>query len=110
MCTHVDMAPDYAGTLMGITNSLGNIPGFLAPIVANAFTTNNNTLQGWSYVFYLTAAIYAFTSLVYIIFASAQNQKWTESPDNDISDDNLKERSNGLYHTGAKDNNSFVTD
>ncbi|CAG2176128.1 unnamed protein product [Oppiella nova] len=111
MCTHVDMAPDYAGTLMGITNSLGNIPGFLAPIVANAFTTNNNTLQGWSYVFYLTAAIYAFTSLVYIIFASAQNQKWTESPDNDyIGGDNLKERSNGLHHTGAKDNNSFVTD
>ena len=36
--THVDMAPDHAGTLMGITNSFGNIPGFLATIVANQFT------------------------------------------------------------------------
>jgi len=41
LCTHVDMAPDFAGTLMGITNSVANLPGFLAPIVANAFTKNN---------------------------------------------------------------------
>ena len=41
MSTHVDMAPNFAGTLMGITNSLANIPGFVAPIVANAFTEGN---------------------------------------------------------------------
>ncbi|CAG2103965.1 unnamed protein product, partial [Medioppia subpectinata] len=35
--THVDMAPNYAGTLMGLTNSIGNIPGFVAPMVAAAF-------------------------------------------------------------------------
>ena len=38
--THVDLAPDHAGTLMGITNSFGNIPGFLATIVADSFTKN----------------------------------------------------------------------
>jgi ACS family sodium-dependent inorganic phosphate cotransporter-like MFS transporter 5 len=35
--THVDMAPDFAGTLMGLTNSIGNLPGFIAPLVASAF-------------------------------------------------------------------------
>jgi len=35
--THVDMAPDFAGTLMGLTNSFGNIPGFIAPLVAASF-------------------------------------------------------------------------
>ncbi len=35
--THVDMAPDFAGTLMGLTNSFGNLPGFIAPLVASAF-------------------------------------------------------------------------
>ncbi len=34
---HVDMAPDFAGTLMGLTNSIGNLPGFIAPLVASAF-------------------------------------------------------------------------
>lgn len=36
--THVDMAPDFAGTLMGITNSIGNIPGFVATAMAKEFT------------------------------------------------------------------------
>ncbi|GIY75365.1 inorganic phosphate cotransporter, partial [Caerostris extrusa] len=28
---HVDMCPEFAGTLMGITNCIANLPGFLAP-------------------------------------------------------------------------------
>lgn len=35
--THVDMAPDFAGVLMGVTNGIGNIPGFLAPSIAAMF-------------------------------------------------------------------------
>ena len=34
---YVDMAPDFAGILMGICNSIGNIPGFVAPIAAANF-------------------------------------------------------------------------
>lgn len=37
---HVDMAPDFSGTLMGITNCVGNTPGFIAPIIASAFYSN----------------------------------------------------------------------
>ena len=28
-----DLSPNYAGTLMGISNTIANIPGFLAPLV-----------------------------------------------------------------------------
>ena len=45
MSTHVDMAPNFAGTLMGITNSIGNIPGFIAPMVANAFIEGKVCLE-----------------------------------------------------------------
>ena len=31
---HIDIAPQYAGILMGITNTAGTIPGIVAPIVA----------------------------------------------------------------------------
>ena len=31
---HIDIAPQYAGVLMGITNSVGTIPGILGPLVA----------------------------------------------------------------------------
>lgn len=34
---HMDIAPRYAGVLMGITNSAATIPGFLGPIVVSLF-------------------------------------------------------------------------
>jgi len=46
--THVDMAPDHAGTLMGITNSVGNVPGFLTEIVAEQF--NKQGVSKWKEV------------------------------------------------------------
>ena len=30
-CNHIDIAPNFAGTLMGITNMFANTMGFLAP-------------------------------------------------------------------------------
>ena len=31
-CNHIDIAPNFAGTLMGITNCVANTAGFLAPM------------------------------------------------------------------------------
>ena len=36
---HVDLAPKYAGILMGITNSIGAGCGFFAPMVVGFITT-----------------------------------------------------------------------
>ena len=30
---HIDIAPNFAGTLMGFTNCVANIMGFLAPMI-----------------------------------------------------------------------------
>ena len=39
--SHVDLAPNFAGTLMGITNSIANIPGFVAPLVAGVLVNGH---------------------------------------------------------------------
>ena len=31
---HLDIAPRYAGVLMGITNTVATVPGIIAPLVA----------------------------------------------------------------------------
>ena len=31
---HIDLAPQYAGILMGITNSVATIPGIIGPLIA----------------------------------------------------------------------------
>ena len=38
---HMDIAPNYAGTMMGITNMIGNIAGFVTPYVTGAIIFEN---------------------------------------------------------------------
>ena len=38
MINHADLAPDYAGTLFGITNTAATLPGFIAPIIVGLMT------------------------------------------------------------------------
>lgn len=38
---HVDLSPNYAGTLMGITNCFANICGFVTPYVTGAIINDN---------------------------------------------------------------------
>ena len=33
---HIDLAPRFAGVLMGITNSAGTLPGVIGPVIAKA--------------------------------------------------------------------------
>ena len=37
---HLDVAPRFAGILMGIANSVGTIPGMIAPYVVGLLTDN----------------------------------------------------------------------
>lgn len=37
---HLDIAPRFAGILMGIANSVGTIPGIIAPYVVGLLTDN----------------------------------------------------------------------
>ena len=74
--THVDMAPDFAGTLMGITNCLATIPGILAPYVVGVLLKRENSLESWATVFYISSSIYVIAAIVFVIFGSARLQPW----------------------------------
>ena len=74
--THVDMSPDYAGTLMGITNCIANFAGVLAPIYVGVVTSKEVSLKSWSWVFYTSTAVYTVTSLIFVVFGSAELQPW----------------------------------
>ena len=42
----MDIAPNYAGTMMGITNTMGNIAGFVTPYVVGSIIDSAAT-PGW---------------------------------------------------------------
>ncbi|XP_022813804.1 putative inorganic phosphate cotransporter [Spodoptera litura] len=76
--THIDMSPNFAGSVMGITNFFANITGIVAPLVAGVIITDETDPRQWHTVFYISSAIYFVTNLVYIIFGSSEVQPWND--------------------------------
>ncbi|KAM9339820.1 sialin [Symphorus nematophorus] len=71
----IDIAPRYAGFLLGITNTFGTIPGVVAPIVTGYFTVDH-TLAGWRKVFWVAAGINVGGAVIYTIFGTGKLQPW----------------------------------
>lgn len=72
---HLDIAPSYAGILLGITNTFATIPGMVGPVIASALT-KNKTLEEWQTVFYIAAAINTFGALFYALLGRGTVQPW----------------------------------
>jgi len=68
---HADIGPKYTGTLMGITNMLGAIPGIIGVYLSGLIL---NEFGSWAAVFYVVAGVTFFGMIFYLIFASADKQ------------------------------------
>ncbi|KAH8328121.1 hypothetical protein KR067_004138, partial [Drosophila pandora] len=75
--TPLDMSPNYAGTLMAITNGIAACMGFTAPYVAGVLTPNANMTE-WRVVFWLAFGILSATVVVYLIWASGEVQPFDD--------------------------------
>ncbi|XP_047486618.1 sialin-like [Penaeus chinensis] len=78
MCSHQDLAPNLAGSLMGLTNTVATIPGFAAPQLTGAITKGNQTLGAWRTVFLISSAIYFVTCTIYLFLITTETQPWNE--------------------------------
>jgi nitrate/nitrite transporter NarK len=59
----LDIAPQHAGVMTGWMNTLGNLGGFVGPLVVGY---SLDRWQSWTIPFYLTAAIYALGALAWL--------------------------------------------
>jgi MFS family permease len=66
---HMDIAPKYAGTLMGITNTAGTIPGIIGVFVSGLILELTGS---WALVFQVTAGVTLFGLVFFLIFASSE--------------------------------------
>lgn len=76
LCSHQDLAPNLAGTLLGITNTFGALSGVASPAITGYIIQINTTIWGWRHVFLLSAALYLSCGLLYIFLISAEVQHW----------------------------------
>ncbi|XP_043536423.1 sialin isoform X2 [Chiloscyllium plagiosum] len=72
---HLDIAPSYAGILLGITNTFATIPGMVGPVIAKTLTYSH-TIAQWRTVFYIAAAIDIFGAVFFTIFGKGEIQSW----------------------------------
>lgn len=49
----LDIGPDFAGIIFGVSNTVANIPGFIVPSIVGAILTDYSDTNQWYYVFSL---------------------------------------------------------
>lgn len=77
---HLDIAPQYASILMGISNTFATIPGIVSPALTGVIVSDQHDKGEWQVVFYLAAGIYLGGCVIYGLFASGHRQSWAEVP------------------------------
>ena len=66
---HLDVAPTYAGILMGISNTIATIPGIIGVAATGMIV---QATRSFSAVFFLIAAIYGLGMFLYLRWASGE--------------------------------------
>ncbi|XP_031343254.1 sialin-like [Photinus pyralis] len=77
----LDIAPQHASVILGISNTVGTIPGIISPILTGYIVTTP-TADEWQTVFIISSALYIFVAIFYGIFASGNVQPWAIYTDN----------------------------
>ncbi|XP_022227580.2 putative inorganic phosphate cotransporter [Drosophila obscura] len=73
---HVDLAPNFAGLLFGISNTLMSAAGVISPLIIGLAVSDESDRTQWRSVFLAIAAILFVGNLLYLIFGRMMVQPW----------------------------------
>ena len=85
MVNHLDIAPQYASILMGISNTAGTIPGIISPLLTGYLVTDEKNPNQWEVIFFIAAGVYFIGAIIYWIFVSGELQPWAKKTDNKLN-------------------------
>ncbi|XP_017079111.1 putative inorganic phosphate cotransporter [Drosophila eugracilis] len=75
---HVDLSPNFAGLLFGISNTLMSAAGVISPIIIGLTVTNESDRTQWRSVFLGISVILFLGNLLYVIFGQMTAQPWND--------------------------------
>ncbi|XP_037947382.1 sialin-like [Teleopsis dalmanni] len=81
----VDIAPNYAGIVLGISGMIGVLPGFISPYIVGVLTLGNQSFESWKNVFIICAVMLIGSGVLYMLFAESTLQKWNSNSSQDIN-------------------------
>ncbi|XP_020281919.1 sialin-like [Pseudomyrmex gracilis] len=76
LCNQNDLAPNYAGILMGITNTPGTISAFILPPIVGALVAEGHTIERWRVVFWIVIVSNILAFVTFAMFGSGKIQSW----------------------------------
>ncbi|CAD7015103.1 unnamed protein product [Ceratitis capitata] len=85
----IDLSPNHAGVVMGITNPVANVVPLITPLVVGVIVTDVQNRSEWQIVFIIAAVIFFVGNLIFVLFGSAETQPW-DDPDF-LRKDNVEE-------------------
>jgi ACS family sodium-dependent inorganic phosphate cotransporter-like MFS transporter 5 len=74
----LDIAPQFAGILLGTGNTFATIPGIVGPYITGVLT-KDATIESWRTVFFICGGIYLFSAIFFAIFAQGTAQPWANA-------------------------------
>ncbi|XP_043644225.1 putative inorganic phosphate cotransporter [Drosophila teissieri] len=77
---HMDLSPNFAGLLVGISTTLMSAAGVISPILIGLTVTKESDRSQWRTVFLGISVILFFGNLMYLIFGEMTVQSWNDSP------------------------------
>lgn len=72
---HLDIAPSFAGILIGISNTVATLPGIISPLLTGVIVQHHSAGE-WRLVFYIGGLIYIIGAIFYCLFSSGDKQPW----------------------------------
>ncbi|XP_046640794.1 putative inorganic phosphate cotransporter isoform X1 [Daphnia pulicaria] len=76
LINHLDLAPNFAGTLYGLVAGVACISSWVAPLVVATLTEAEQTLARWRIAFLLCAGILTANAIIFIVLGSTERQDW----------------------------------
>lgn len=76
MANILDVAPNFSGTITGIINTFSSIGGWLSAILVAILTEESQTFDQWRHVFWMLGGLYALGAVFFVVFATAETEKW----------------------------------
>ncbi|XP_063235473.1 sialin-like [Bacillus rossius redtenbacheri] len=83
---HLDLSPNFAATVTGLSEVVSEVVSILAPTLVGAIINGEQTRARWQIVFYTSSAIISLPYLIFFFFGSVEEQRWNrpkEEPEAD---------------------------
>jgi sugar phosphate permease len=96
-CNHLDIAPQFAGITLGMTNTMATLPGIIAPIlVGDLVAPPHDDIVHWREAFLIASGISTFGFVFFFIFAKGEAlpELTFEENSSKIDDDDEEEEEN----------------